>query len=219
MKSIILSTCLALFLLGCGENKTAKEEVKNTDSTAKAKDTMAAVTPPAAPMDSAAMMKAWNDYMTPGAMHAMIAKCNGTFNAAVTVWMAPGAPPQTNTAKTTNKMILGGRYQESHSVGSFGGMPFEGYSTLAYDNMKKIFQSTWIDNMGSGIMYMEGTWDSTAHAANFKGKFTDPMTGKDTEAREIFTITSSDEQKMEMFVTPQGSKEYKSMEITYKRSK
>lgn len=28
-------------------------------------------------------------------------------------------------------------------------MPFEGISTLGYDNAKKTFFSTWIDNMGN----------------------------------------------------------------------
>jgi hypothetical protein len=35
-------------------------------------------------------------------------------------------------------------------------MPFEGISTLGYDNAKKTFFSTWIDNMGTGMMVMEG---------------------------------------------------------------
>lgn len=58
-------------------------------------------------------------------------------------------------------MILGGRYQQSMHTGSFNGMPFEGISLVGYDNTKKVFMSSWADNMGTGSMYMEGTWDQT----------------------------------------------------------
>ena len=40
------------------------------------------------------------------------------------------------------------------------GMPFQGMSTMAYDNGKKTFMSTWIDNMGTGILETEGTYDA-----------------------------------------------------------
>src|SRR6185503_11294037 len=92
-------------------------------------------------------------------MHEMMTKANGEWKEELTMWMKPGAPPEKSTAMCFNSMIMGGRYQESRHKGSFNGMPFEGTSILAYDNAKKMFQSTWIDNMGSGIMYTEGKYD------------------------------------------------------------
>lgn len=163
-------------------------------------------------------MKNWENYMTPGPMHAMLAKYNGTFTEELTMWMAPGAPPQKSTASVTNKMIMGGRYQESHSTGNFGGMPFEGTSIIGYDNNKKVFQSTWIDNMGSGIAYSEGTWDAAKKAITFKGKMMDPMTGLENDFKEVFTFISDNEQKMEMYTVQQG-KEVKTMEIMFRRAK
>ena len=82
-------------------------------------------------------MKAWQAYMTPGDAHKMIAKSDGQWKAEVTVWMAPGGPPEKSTSTCTNKMILGGRYQQSTHKGMFNGMPFEGISTFGYDNAKK----------------------------------------------------------------------------------
>jgi Protein of unknown function (DUF1579) len=46
-------------------------------------------------------------------------------------------------------MILGGRYQQSTTKGSFNNMPFEGISLLGYDNAKKVFMNSWVDNMGT----------------------------------------------------------------------
>ena len=45
------------------------------------------------------------------------------------------------------------------------------------------------------------------------------MTGKDMVVRETFQIIDDDTQKMEMFMTPAGGKEYKSMEIMLTRKK
>jgi hypothetical protein len=70
--------------------------------------------------------------------------------------------------------------------------------------------------MGTGMMNMEGTWDSTTNVVNLKGKMVDPMTGKDLECREVFTMIDDKNQKLEMFCT-QAGKEMKTMEILYKK--
>lgn len=163
-----------------------------------------------------AMMKAWESYMTPGDIHKMIAKSDGTWNADVTMWMKPGAPPEKSTGVCENKMILGGRYQQTLHKGTFMGKPFEGTGLLAYDNAKKVFISTWVDNMGTGIMTMEGTWDEAAKTINFKGKSVDPSTGKDMDIREVVKLVDDNNQIMEMYCTMDG-KEMKTMEIKFTR--
>lgn len=171
-------------------------------------------------MDAAAMqeqgMKAWMAYMTPGPMHEMMAKCNGDWKEEVTYWMVPGGEPTKSTSSCTNSMIMGNRYQETKHTSSMNGMPFEGYGILAYDNGKKIFVSTWIDNMGTGIMYLEGKWDEKNKTIHFSGKTVDPMTGKDMHVREEFKLIDDNNQFMEMYMTQNG-KEFKSMEIKFSR--
>ena len=154
--------------------------------------------------------------MTPGDVHKMIAASNGTWNEDVTIWMAPDAPPSKSTATAENKMIMGGRYQESTTTGSLNGMPFEGQNLLAYDNAKKVFYSNWIDNMGTGMMQMQGTWDAATKTINFTGTTVDAMTGKDMNIRETFTIIDNNTQMMTMYATHDG-KEFKSMEIKFTR--
>ena len=223
MKLIALTICSAILLLSCTDNKTS-DTTTNADTSATKMDTMtkkvdtsSTTAAAAAPMDSAAMMKSWQAYMTPGQVHAMLAKSNGTWKEDVTMWMSPGAPPTKSTSSVVNKMVLGGRYQEAHHTGTFNGMPFEGISMIGYDNMKKVFQSSWVDNFGTGISNMEGTWDSTSKTINFKGKMMDPMTGKEMEERQLFTIIDDNHQKVEMFANQNG-KEVKTMEIALTRS-
>jgi hypothetical protein len=161
-------------------------------------------------------MQKWTEYMTPGAMHQMLAQSNGTWNEDITMWMAPDAPPQKSTASCENKMIMGGRYQESKTTGSFNNMPFEGYSLVAYDNAKKVFKSTWIDNMGTGIMELQGAYDPATKTVTLTGKSVDPTTGKEMDVRQTMKFIDDNNEFMEMYMTQDG-KEFKTMEIKFTR--
>lgn len=155
--------------------------------------------------------------MTPGEMHKNMATSVGDWKAEITMWMAPGSQPAKSLATAKNEMIMGGRYLQSTFKGDFMGMPFEGFSTTAYDNGKKVFINTWIDNMGSGMMITEGKWNGAKNAIELKGKTTDPMTGKDCNVREHHTFNADGTQFMEMWMEQNG-KEFKAMEIKFTKA-
>ena len=164
-----------------------------------------------------AMMKAWTAFMTPGEMHTMIGTWNGTWTADVMMWMDPAAPPTKSTATIENKSALNGLYQMGHYSGTMMGSPFEGYNTLAYDNAKKMFVNTWIDNMGSGVVIMTGQWNPATKTLDLRGTQSDPMTGKDSAIREEIKIIDNNTQKMTMYGQGPDGKEMKWMEMTMKR--
>ena len=159
-----------------------------------------------------ASMKKWMDYSTPGDMQAMLAKSEGSWDVEVTLWMAPGQEPMKNKSTSEVKMILGGRYWQATNKGSFGGMPYEGIGVIGYDNAKKIFQSSWIDNMGTGVMMMEGTYDAATKTLTLNGKSYDPMAGKDMNMRQVFKFIDDKHQVIEMY-SINGGKEFKAMEM------
>lgn len=166
--------------------------------------------------DHDAMMKAWTAYMTPGEQHKMMAKTDGEWNTDITMWMEPNGQPQKSKGTCSNKMIMGGRYQESKYKGNFMGMPMEGMGLMAYDNAKKVFRSTWIDNMGTGVMVISGPWDEASKSINLEGTQTDPITGKDCKIREVLKFVDDKTHVMEMYMTPPGGgEEFKSMEIKF----
>jgi hypothetical protein len=165
-----------------------------------------------------AAMKKWIEFMTPGEMHKMLAQDDGEWTEDITTWMAPGAPPQKMASTCVNKMIMGGRYQESKHIGTMMGMPFEGMGLTGYDNGRKLFVSTWVDNMGSGIMNLEGNWNATTKSINMKGTSTDPMTGKSMPVRQVMKMLKDSTQQMEMYMTQNG-KEFKTLEIKFTRKK
>ena len=163
-------------------------------------------------------MKKWTDYMTPGKMHKLMNGWDGSWTGSITMWMAPGAPPSQSKGTLLNKTIMDGRYQMGTHTGDFNGMPFEGISILAYDNAKKIFESTRIDNMGTGIMHLKGDWNDKKQVLTLSGTMTDPMTGQDTKVKETFTILDDNTHTMEMFMVGPDGKEFRTMEIVYKRN-
>jgi hypothetical protein len=217
MKKLILATAaLALCFVSC-KNET-KEPMEAEDSMVKDSIVMEEPETLEAPMDSVAMQKAWEAYMTPGEPHKRMAAEEGKWNDELTFWMGPDAPPEKATATEEVKMIMGGRYQVSTTTGEMMGMPFEGRGTLAYDNATNEYISTWIDNMGTGLSVMRGKYDEASKSTTLTGTMVDPMTGKEKQMKQVYTIIDDNTRKIEMFETAQGGGEYKNMEIVMKRA-
>jgi hypothetical protein len=207
-----------LLLWSCNETEK-KSTASATEIVTESNTVTTAETAPAAPMDSATIAKNWGAYMTPSDVHKMMASWNGKWNGTVTMWQSPGATPEISQESTTNSMLMGGRYQQGIHVGTMMGQPFEGRSLLAYDNAKRTFTSTWIDNMGTGVMVVEGPWDETTKSMTLKGMVVDPSagTGKEVPVREVFKIIDEKTHLMEMYGNGPDGKEFKMMEIKYNR--
>lgn len=197
---------------------SCKKEIK-TEETITAKDTNTVNTEETAAepvLDSAAQMKAWQAYATPGAPHKLMADEVGTWNCDMTFWSEPNGKAEKATSTAEIKMILGGRYQEANYKGTMMGQPFEGKSTLAYNNASKEYTTTFIDNMGTGMMIAMGKYDEKTKSMELKGDMVNPLNGKKTPYRELYTIVDNKTRKMEMFDVKNGE-EYKSMEIIMKK--
>src|SRR5687767_1929741 len=174
MKLLTISICAAVFFWSCNnESTTADTNANDSAKVASSTDTNTDVKPEERP-DSATAQKNWMNYMTPGKEHELLASANGTWTGEVTMWMEPGKEPMKSTMTATSKMILGNRYQQTVNKGNMMGMPFEGISTTGFDNSKKVFFSTFMDNMGTGLMTGEGKWDEATKSITFKGKMVDP---------------------------------------------
>jgi hypothetical protein len=172
------------------------------------------------PVDSATEMKAWMEYSTPGEAHKTLAKTAGTWVGENTTWMGNGAPPAKSKSTMVNKMIMDGRYQLSTFKGDMMGMPFEGLSIAGYDNHQKKYFSTWIDNMGTGFLKMEGVLDETSKKINYTGKMINPANGLECEMREVYTMIDDNNGLMELYgPDSKTGKEYKTMEIKLTRKK
>ena len=165
-----------------------------------------------------AAMAAWQKYMTPSEGHKMLDGMIGTFDAKVSMWMQPGQPPAVSNGVSENRWVLGNRYVQENFTGTFMGMPFQGIGYTGYDNGKKQYFGTWIDNMSTGIMTSTGTTSDNGKTWTFKSVSTDPMTGKDMAGESRVTVTDRDHHTMEMYGPGPDGKVYKMMQIDYTRS-
>ncbi len=167
-----------------------------------------------------AAMEAWMKAMTPGPEHQRLASYAGKWSGTVTLWQAPGAPPEVSRTSAERTMGLGGRVLIEHWTGTMMGMPFEGSGTIGYDKAAKQWWSTWSDNFGTGVMVSRGECaEDPAKGCTYRATSTDPVTGNEIASRSVVRWPGPDEETMEMYVPGPGGKEFKSMAVSIHRQK
>jgi hypothetical protein len=167
--------------------------------------------------EEAAMMEAWTKAGTPNENHQRLAEQAGTWSVTSRWWSKPGEQPMESSGTATCEMILGGRYMKEKVKSEWMGRPFEGEGCTGYDNLKKAYVSSWIDNMGTGIMMSEGKWDPATKTLTWHGEYVDAVTGKSKTMRMVEKVESPDKHTVEFFDVGPDGKEFKSMEIVYTR--
>lgn len=213
-------TVLAFCFTSCKDNSNDPNEMNETSvvTDSVSTDTLHAEKEMMEePMDSLEMQRAWEAYMTPSEVHKELAKEVGSWNNEMTFWMGPNSEPTKATSTADIEMIMDGRYQVIKYHGNMMGMPFEGRATVAYDNKTEEIISTWIDNMGTGMLVLRGKIDDSGKVFTTTGAMVDPFTGNEIAVREVYTIVDENTRKMEMYHKPQNGEEYKAMEIVMTR--
>jgi Protein of unknown function (DUF1579) len=169
------------------------------------------------PMDDPAM-KAMMEYATPGPAQKAMQGMVGTWDTAVTFYMDPSKPQQSKGTSTYTS-LMDGRYLQEAVEGDFNGMPFHGLGIYGYDNLTKKYVTTWVDNMGTGIMNGTGESKDGGKTIEYNSRGSDPMTGKEQNYRSVMHNISPDQSHFEMYGPGPDGKEMKMMEITYTRRK
>lgn len=163
-----------------------------------------------------AMMEAYQKAAAPGEAHKHLAEMAGSWKTTTKAWMSPGAAPMESTGTCENKMILGDRFLHQECSGQDMGMgPFQGMGITGYDNNKKQYEATWVDNMGTAIITATGQADASGKVHTFKGTYFDPAMGKNKKFRWVSRMIDDSHMSFEFYDQGPDGKEYKSMELTY----
>jgi len=160
--------------------------------------------------------------------HKLLADLAGTWSYTVKMWMNgdPTSKAEESKGTAVRKAIMDGRYftldvsgkmEMPGPDGKKKQMTFKGHAIEGYDNVKKKFVGAWIDNMGTGIMFSDGTYDPATKSFTYAGEY-EPMPGMKQQIRETIKITDKDHHVMEWFEN-RGGQEVKTMEIAYTRKK
>ncbi len=207
-KLFTLLVCFVFAFTACKNTNTNNKENDST-STEDTNETASNDEEETPQLSEEEINKIYMEYMTPSDMHKMIASTVGNWDIQTISYMGP--QPDTTKGTASDKMIANGLYKETDYSGTMMGMPFMGKAILGYDNAKKKFVSTWVDNFGSGILMMEGSYDEGNKALTLMGGYTDPATKKEVKWKQVNTMVDDNTYTMDMY-TVEGDKETKVME-------
>jgi Protein of unknown function (DUF1579) len=197
--------------------------------------TLSAAVPTVAPADAkvsaaqpsdAEMMAKMMELSKLNDNHKLLAGMVGTWSYTVKMWMDPKGNPSESTGTAVRKAVMDGRYVTGDYSGKFKmpgadgkmkDMNFKGMSLDGFDNVKQKFVSAWVDNMGTGIMLSDGTYDAATKTFTYTGEY-EAMPGMKSKVREVIKMADKDHHSMEYY-EDRGQGEMKSMEINYTHKK
>ena len=215
MRSLISLECAAAILLTAAICSPARAQEKEAKPQAKAGGS-----------PSEAEMQAMMELAKPGENHKLLTRCAGRWTYKMTCWMNPdpNAPPTEAAGVAACREVMGGRFLlGDHSGkmpmpgpdGKLTDFDFKGMSIEGYDNAQKKFVSSWIDNMGTGILHSEGDYDAATKTFTYRAECS-IVPGTKTKIREVIKIEDHDHHTFEFYEEREG-KEVKTMEIKYTR--
>jgi Protein of unknown function (DUF1579) len=202
-------------------NSPASGMTTTTTTTAASPATTTASTAP-----SAEEMKQMMELAKLNENHKLLASTAGTWSYTVKMWMDPNGKPTESTGTAKREAIMDGRYVSGDYTGKFKmpgadgkmqEMNFHGMSMDGYDNVKKKFVSGWVDNMGTGITTMDGTYDAATKTFTYTGEY-EMMPGMKEKVRQLIKLTDANHMTMEYY-EDRGQGEAKTMEINYTKKK
>jgi hypothetical protein len=173
------------------------------------------------------MMKQMMEMSKLNENHKLLTDLDGNWTYTIKFWMNPdpNAPPQQSKGIATRKSVMGGRFvmmdvagkmQMPGEDGKMKDMQFKGMGVEGYDNVKKKFVASWIDNMGTGIQFSDGTYDPATKTLTYTSEM-EPVPGMKTPVREVIKVADNNHMTLEWYEN-HGGQEKKTMEINYTRA-
>jgi Protein of unknown function (DUF1579) len=197
-----------------------------TTASSPAAATSSAAAPSGQP-DPQEMMKQMMELAKLNENHKLLADLDGNWTYTIKFWMNPdpNAKPEESKGTAVRKSIMNGRFSTLDVTGKMEmpgpdgkkkEMTFVGHGIDGYDNVKKKFVGSWIDNMGTGIMFSEGTYDPTTKTFTYTSEY-EGVPGVKQQIREVIKVTDKDHHTLEWYEN-RGGQDVKTMEIAYTRA-
>jgi hypothetical protein len=134
----------------------------------------------------ARMEKLGEAFATPNENHEFLARLTGEWDTSSSVL---GLPNESGVASFS--MILGNRFVNGDVRGTFANVPYVGRVTIGYDNYKHKFVASFLNDLGTSMLYAEGMLDTSGNTLSLWGTIDDWMTNEhDIPTMYRFTIES-----------------------------
>jgi hypothetical protein len=212
--AVVGAVAVAAFMLGravpAGDRALAAQPPAEKKPAADPRPGGPPVMPPMTPEQERAM--------TPGPEHKWLEGLVGRWEGEVTFWTEPGAEPMKMRGAAVREMSMDGRFIVEHVKGlPEGENPFRGMGIVGYNRMDSRFESVWLENMSTAIIFATGQYDPARKTMTFASEFTNPMTGVRMKQRDVVDMSNPDRHVMTGYCTPQGGTEYRSFEGVFER--
>lgn len=173
------------------------------------------------------MMKQMMELSKLNENHKLLTDLDGNWTYTIKFWMNPdpNAKPEESKGTAVRKSMMDGRYSTLDVTGKMEmpgpdgkkkEMTFKGHGIDGYDNVRKKFVGSWVDNMGTGIMFSEGTYDPATKTFTYTSEF-ESVPGMKQQIREVIKVTDNNHHTLEWYEN-RGGQEVKTMEINYTRA-
>ena len=162
----------------------------------------------------------WQKYAVPNEAHKALDAIAGKFSYTSSYRMDPKGKWEISTGTSESKWILDGRFVQQQFEGKMGEQPFTGIGITGYDTFKKEYQSIWMDSVSTSMFFSSGKGAANYKSFETSGTMTDAMRNDPNRyARTVTKIVNNNEHVFEMYSKDSAGKEYRCMEIKYKRMK
>lgn len=172
---------------------------------------------PAADMQE--MMKKYMEAATPSEGHKFLEQFVGKWDMAMRMWgQGPDKPPTETKGGAEVKWVLDGHFLLEEGTGQIMGMAYKSMGLTGFDNFKKKYVFSYVDNMGTALFTGEGKLDLEKKVLTSFGKMDEPMTGEtDKPTKYVTRFISKDKHIFEIYDEVGSPNEFKALEITYTR--
>ncbi len=141
-------------------------------------------------MDPASVQRAMEGYMQsikPSANHKHFDQFVGDWQTTTKMFMAPGMPPIETSGTANFELILGGRFLQQQTTGTFKipgvdgqmtEMPMDGMGLFGYDNNRKLYTMVFSSSMDTAIFSASGGISQDRKTMTMFGEMDEPLTGE-----------------------------------------
>lgn len=183
--------------------------------------------PAPSPDEMQQMMKAWKDAVTPGEHHEKLKHFVGEWDTTIRVWWSgPAGPPIETAGASSIEMVLDGRFvmedftgevMMPDASGAMKPVSMNGIALTGYDNFRKMYVGSWVDNHSTHLISIRGSMDPTGKVITMYGEADEPMLGVVGRTLKYVTRIIDDKSHVfEMYDLHAGDN-YKVFEILYTR--
>jgi len=150
-------------------------------------------------------------------LHEHLALFEGRWKAEVDLYFGPGAEANPMTGIMDTKLICNGLFAQQTYTGDqeFMGRKFSGSGLFGYNGSADRWEGVWIDTASSAMQIGLGWMTEPGRRWEMSGTLTVP--GGAMRKRTLVTVNEDGSHGMEIFFTPPGGEEFRSVDARYTR--